>query len=179
MFRKLFGAKESLPAEDRQVYDDIRRSFPALVIEPSQEQIDSGLEEWAWLKPPRTPPVLVSAFGDLFFHTPEGVMMLDTLDGALVRVAGGAAELRGQLATAEGRDNLLSDVWVQAGRRRGLTLDEGECFDWITPPVLGGAFAEDNVRKTLFVVKLDLAGQIHRQVKLLPPGTPVTGVTVD
>jgi hypothetical protein len=30
-----------------------------------------------------------------------------------------------------------------------------------------------------FVVALNLAGQIDEQVKLLPPGTPITGTTLN
>jgi len=36
----------------------------------------------------------------------------------------------------------------------------------------------DNVEVIDFVVSLNIAGQIHEQVRDLPPGTPISGITI-
>jgi hypothetical protein len=44
---------------------------------------------------------------------------------------------------------------------------------------LGGALEVTNVEVVDFVVGLHIAGQIHRQIRDLPPETKITGMTVD
>ncbi len=46
-------------------------------------------------------------------------------------------------------------------------------------PVLGGQVAVSNVEVIDFVVSINILGQLHKQVRNLPPGTPITGVTID
>jgi len=179
VFGKFLGRNPQSVADDEQAFLDIRNAWSTLLIDPTQLEIESALEEWSWLKPPRRPPVLVSAFGDMFFKSADAVIMLDTLEGAITRVARSGIELRERLASEDGRDELLSDLWVQAAQRQGLQLSEGECFDWAVSPALGGPLSADNITKMSFVVKVDLAGQLHRQIKALPPGTKINRVTID
>ena len=47
------------------------------------------------------------------------------------------------------------------------------------PKLFGGEFAVENITKMDFVVALNLGGQLVRQVKDLPPGTKISGLTVD
>lgn len=178
MFEKFFGRSRQSVVDDEQAFLGIRDDWSTLLINPTQLEIESALEEWSWLKPPRCMPMFVSAFGDLFFKAADAVMMLDTLEGAITRVARNGIELRERLASEDGRDELLSDVWVQAAQRQGLQLNEGECFDWVVSPALGGPISADNITKMSFVVKVDLAGQLHRQIKALPPGTKINRVTI-
>ncbi len=46
------------------------------------------------------------------------------------------------------------------------------------PPVPGGAITLENIEVIDFVVCVNLAGQLHRQVKDPPPGTPISGGTI-
>ena len=39
--------------------------------------------------------------------------------------------------------------------------------------------AVEAIEKSDFVVGLNILGQIHHQVRTLPPGTPISGITVD
>jgi hypothetical protein len=43
--------------------------------------------------------------------------------------------------------------------------------------VLGGPIDLDNVGVLDFVVALSIAGQIHDQVRHLPPGTAISGIS--
>ena len=51
-------------------------------------------------------------------------------------------------------------------------------YGFKTPPLLGGALEVDNVETIDFVVGLSIAGQIHDQIRGLPPGTRISGFTV-
>jgi hypothetical protein len=46
------------------------------------------------------------------------------------------------------------------------------------PPVLGGALEVGNVGTIDFVVGRSIAGQLHDQIRGLPPGTRISGFTV-
>jgi hypothetical protein len=82
------------------------------------------------------------------------------------------------LQDEDGRDALLFGGMVLGARKNGLLLEPGECYDFRIAPVLGGPMALEDVDKLSFVVKLDVAGQLHEQVKDLPPGTRINQVTV-
>lgn len=176
MFKRLFG--DRTPRGNSDLADRVRQLYPWLVLDAPAAKVAEALPAWAWLKPPRAPVALVSRFGDLFFETADGVVMLDTLEGALRVVASGRDAFLQAIQDETYRDELLSDVWVQAAGRQGLHLDDGECLDWAVPPVLGGECAIETIKKTLLTVKLDVLGQLHRQIQALPPGTPITGVTL-
>jgi Domain of unknown function (DUF1851) len=66
-----------------------------------------------------------------------------------------------------------------AAAARGLTLDANEVYSFSHPPVLGGQIAVENVETMDFDVSLTITGQLHRQVRDLPPGTQITGFRVD
>jgi hypothetical protein len=57
-------------------------------------------------------------------------------------------------------------------------LESGECYDWKVDPALGGKISADEIVKRSFVVKVNISGQLHRQIKDLPPGTKINRVTI-
>ena len=63
-------------------------------------------------------------------------------------------------------------------RHRGLVPGPGQVLAWTVPPVLGAPTAIENLQIMDFEVYLSIQGQIHRQVKELPPGTKITGFSV-
>jgi hypothetical protein len=68
---------------------------------------------------------------------------------------------------------------AQSADAAGLTPGEDQVLSFKVPPVLGGELATANLEVADFVVTVNLAGQIHGQVRSLPPGTPITGLTID
>ncbi|KQV58637.1 MULTISPECIES: T6SS immunity protein Tdi1 domain-containing protein [unclassified Caulobacter] len=178
MFKGLFG-RRTPPSQTTPLSEAVRGLYPSLVLDIPTPDVTHALSAWGWLDPPSTGVALVGPFGDMFFETPDGVVTLDMMEGALRVVAQDREAFVQAIGDNEYRDMLLGDVWVQAAARRGLSLDPRECFDWTLPPVLGGQCSVETVTKTLFVVKADLAAQLHQQVKDLPPGAPITGVTLD
>jgi hypothetical protein len=59
-----------------------------------------------------------------------------------------------------------------AAAERGIVLRPNQVYDFATP--LGGALDVEQISAMDFVVALNLAGQIHDQIRNLPPGTPIT-----
>jgi hypothetical protein len=160
------------PARLIRIEGDPELSF--LFIFPSDADIQRALESWAWLDLAAFTPIAVSAFGDVFFEGPQGVVMLDTIEGRLMQVAGDEANLIAALQTEKARDDILLAGLVIGARTRSLILEPGECYDFMPAPILGGAINAESVRKMSFVVKLHIAGQLHDQVRKMAPGTRIT-----
>jgi hypothetical protein len=58
----------------------------------------------------------------------------------------------------------------------GKKLETGQVYSYKKPIVLGGDYSPDNFEPTDIEVHFSFAGQIHRQVKDLPPGTKINSV---
>lgn len=145
------------------------------------EQYASALESWVWLSSEvRTlTPTHATAFGDLFLQGSDGgFWFLDTLEGSLERVWDTGADLQSVLNTPGGQDQFLMLGLVKQAAESGLTPGPDQVLSFKVPPVLGGPVGVDNVEVDDFVVSIGLTGQIHQQVRDLPPGAPVTGVSI-
>lgn len=179
MFTKLFirAGQSNFPDETADI-DAVRQAFSNFLISPSAADVQRALVSWAWLQVPRTPPIFVTAFGDMLFRRQHDVAMLSTLDGSFAPVAKSVRELRERLSDVETQDDVFNSVWVQAAQRQGLVLASDACFDWLIAPVLGGAIEAENIGTMNFVAKLSIAGQLHRQVQSSLPGTTVGRITV-
>jgi Domain of unknown function (DUF1851) len=90
-----------------------------------------------------------------------------------------AVALHADLETPHGQDEYLLSELGMAAADRGISLGTNQVYDFNPPPVLGGPTAAANLSATDFVVAVNIAGQIYEHVRDLPPGTRVTGVTVD
>jgi hypothetical protein len=189
MFGRLFGRKVDAgpPAEKcgggefsvDLVYIAGTPELEHLLIHPPAEDVHRALDGWTWIGLSGLRAVAVSAFGEVFFQSADGrVMHLDTIEGGLSPVSRDLPEFTAKLLEAEHRDALLLGGLVMSVRSRGMLLAPGQCYDFKLPPILGGAMDLDQIRTQLFVVKLDLAGQLHQQVRDLPPGTPIDRITL-
>jgi len=146
-------------------------------INVSKEELLSALDSWRWLPLTGLTAFAVSSFGEVYFSNNTGeIFHLDTLEGMLSKVAKSKSELVDILQEEEAQDKLLLGGFVLGARVDGKFLDEGECYDFKIAPVLGGPMTAEQVEKTSFVVKLNIAGQIHGQIKDLPPGTKIDQV---
>lgn len=147
----------------------------------SPEDYARALGSWAWLGEEFSAltPRLATAFGDVFLEGPDGAFwFLDTVEGSLTRPWSSGAELQAALNTPEGQDRYLMVGLVEAAHEAGLAPAPDQALGFTVPPVLGGAFDPVNVELIDFVVSLGIAGQIHQQVKGLPPGSPVSGLQI-
>ncbi len=72
------------------------------------------------------------------------------------------------------RPQLVGDI-LATGKR----LQPGQCFGYKVPPVLGGEVEPDNFEPTDLQVHFGILGQIHREVKDLPEGTPISEIKIE
>lgn len=150
-----------------------------LFIDVPADKIAGALEAWGWIGLEGLTVIAVSAFGEPFFRDPRGAIhQLDTLEGRLNDVAGSLSGFTAMLQEAAARDELLLAGLVLGAIRRGLILAPGECYDFKIAPILGGEISADQIETMSFLVKLHIAGQLHDQVRHLPPGTKINSVTI-
>lgn len=150
---------------------DLTRAF-------SSEQYERALESWSFISLADKAPVFASLFGDVIFEAPGGFWWLDTLEGTLSNPWREADELRAALDTPEGQDQYLLAGLAMAAHDCGLVLGDDQVYAFEKPPILGGTFDVENITMMDFVVAVNLAGQLHEQVRDLPPGTPITGFAI-
>jgi len=151
----------------------------ALFIDIPAIDILRAIDAWKWLPIKGLTAIAVSAFGEVFLRDSDGAIhQIDTIEGKLTKVAKSLPQLTILLQDAEARDHLLFGGLVIGARNSGLILEPGECYDFKLAPVLGGKMGVEEMEKLSFVVKLHIAGQLHEQVKDLPPGTKINQVTI-
>jgi len=144
----------------------------------SEESYRRALADWAWLPLDGKRPFMASLFGDVFLEDDAGIWVLDVLEGSLDRLFDDRGQLAAVLGTEAGQDRyLLAGLAFVAERRLGLVPGPAQVLAWKLPPVLGAPVAVENLELMDFEVYLSLQGQLHRQVKDLPPGTKITGFT--
>jgi hypothetical protein len=131
----------------------------------SAEEYAEGLESWSWLSLARKVPVGTSLFGDILFAAADGCWFLDSIAGSLVRPWADQAAMHANLSTPEGQERYLLASLAEEVARRGVIPGPSQVYDFAHPPVLGGRLEADNVYLVDFVVALNVAGQIHDQVR--------------
>jgi hypothetical protein len=141
----------------------------------------AALESWgAFLDLAGATPLLTSQLGDVVLaREGDGVYFLDVVAGTLTREWDDVDAMADALETLEGQERYLRRALVEAAYRAGLVPGDTQVYDFATPPVLGGAVAASNVTPTDFVVAVNLGGQIHEQVRDLPPGTTIGGFSLE
>jgi hypothetical protein len=149
----------------------LTKTFPA-------EAFREALESWSWLPLADKVPVLATAFGDVILQEAEGYWFLDAAGGKLDKIASNRDELKAALSSPEGQDQYLLAGLAQAAETQGLRLADSEVFDFAKPPVLGGQFVVENLQPKDFVVSLNISGQIHNQVRNLPPGKKISNIKI-
>jgi hypothetical protein len=147
---------------------------PAFLINPAREAIEQALDSWQWLPIANRDPIIVTAFGGIFFEGSDGIWFLDTLEGTFRKLCDTRSDLEQLLATKEAEDHYFSAGFLERASREDIVLMEGECFNYIIHPVVGGKVEYSNVQAEDFVVAVHIGGQLHEQVRHLPPGTKIT-----
>jgi hypothetical protein len=144
----------------------------------SHDEFSGALESWDWIGVGDKSPVFASPFGDVFFRAADGLWWLDTLEATLTRPWATAVELKAALGSAEGQDRYLLAGLAAGAERQGIVPAARQIYGFKVAPVLGGAIAVGNVEVIDFVVSVNILGQLHKQVRDLPPGTPISGITI-
>lgn len=189
MFRRLFGRKSDDGNEAGFVpnggvsvaltHIGGNPELEFLLLDLPEEDIVHALEGWHWIGLSGLTAIAVSAFGEVFFRAENGAILhLDAIEGRMNVVAESLSAFTADLGEAERRDDLLLAGLVVGARNRGISLATGECYDFQIAPVLGGPMDVEHMHPMSFVVKLHIAGQLHQQIKDLPPGTRINQVTI-
>lgn len=103
---------------------------------------------------------------------------LDTWSGQLAVVATTFADFCRLLAANS--PSLLSaslfNAWRDSG---GVTPSAGDCISPNPPPIISGSVDPAQMEVLPLVVWISISGQIFEQVRRMPPGTKISGVSVD
>ena len=144
----------------------------------SLEQYAGALDGWEWAGIGVKVPLFASPFGDLFLQSDDGCWFLSVVHGTLTQCWDSVEDLRAELDTPEGRERYLMAGLAQETERAGIVPDAKQIYDFKHPPVAGGPITVDNVHALDFVVSVNVAGQIHGQVKDLSEGAE-TSISTD
>lgn len=138
------------------------------------------LQSWNWLVEPGNLPIMVTAMGDVFTrNTRDGsVHFLSVGAAAHCPIASDMTEFRGLLADEEFVRYYFDVKTITVLEEAGVKLGQKQLYGLEVPPVLGGKYELPNVLPTDILVHFTVTGQIHRQVKDLPPGTKITGFEI-
>lgn len=145
----------------------------------SPKQYSDGLESWSFLKLKRKIPLFASPFGDVFLKARDGIWFLDTVGGSLKLICKSEADLQSLLNTEAGQGEYLMLELALAAEEAGVEVRGNEVYDFSVPPALGAPLNVGNISATDFVVKLNIAGQIHGQLRKMAPGTNISGVSIN
>lgn len=138
-----------------------------------------ALDDWSWLLGGRPlQPLGCSMFGDVFLQGPDAIWFLDSIEGTLTPQWHDTVALKAMLDSRDGQDRFLLAEIALAAQRKGLQPGPSEILDFTIPPAIGGQLSPNNVQVADFVVASSLNGQIHRQIKDLPPGTRISGAEI-
>jgi hypothetical protein len=138
------------------------------------DQYTRALQSWDWLGIGARSPVCTSPFGDVFFRADDGFWWLDTLEARVTREWATAEEMYAALSTPEGQDRFLLAGLAASAERQGITPVGAQVYGFTAAPILGGELSVSNIQVIDFVVSVNILGQLHRQVRDLPPGTRIS-----
>jgi hypothetical protein len=118
--------------------------------------------------------------GRVFAQGKSGsVYFIDAVSGTIECVAQDGSEFEGLLKNGAFVTEKMYPARVIQYRKAGLSLGPKEVYSHRTPLVLGGEDNVENIETTEVSVHLGIQGQIHRQVKDLPPGTPIKNIKIE
>jgi len=138
------------------------------------------LDEWVWLTGDSRLPVLLTKAGDAFLQDRKSgeILFLDTVEGTLQTVANDGDSFSQNLTDTEFVMQYFAVNLVAPLLKSGPALEQKQVYGWTRPPILGGKYSPDNLEPTDASVHFSMLGQIFRQVKDLPDGTPIGDITI-
>jgi hypothetical protein len=142
----------------------------------SLDRIDGTrlLHDWQWLLAESHRLLAVTRMGDAFVEKADGeVIFLDTLEGALKHAATNQNAFFKLLKAGALDQTWFNPDMVALLEARSDRLASGQCYSYKIPPVLGGSFESANVGAVSAMVHFSVMGQLHEQIRHLPPGTKI------
>jgi hypothetical protein len=116
-----------------------RLGWPDIFTDASALDFPELLAHWPRTITGRLQPIGASAFGDLYFHRPNGnVERLDVLEGGTRLVAASHKEFGAFMNSQEWQESNLLTEGVALLLERGLTRGPGQFFAFTPHPSFGG-----------------------------------------
>jgi hypothetical protein len=132
------------------------------------------LSGWEWLLPPEFSVWLMNCFGDLFLILPDGsVHMLDVGCGSFTKLAESRDEFTRIIDEDDNADDWLMIPLVERLVEAGVLLEPGQCYSFVTPPIMGGEYSVENTMVVPISEHVGLYGSYHEQLKDVPDGSKV------
>ena len=158
----------------------MRITWNEFTVNLAGQNPDELLSDWRWLIGDALHLFMVSSCGDMFLSDRQGhVFWLDSGTGQLQQIANSVAEFHTLRQQRQNSDQWFMPQLVGDLMARGRKLGPGECYSYKKPPILGGQIEPPNFEPTDLSVHFSILGQIHKQVKDLPPGTKISKINID
>jgi len=138
------------------------------------------LADWKWLLKGSYEMIAMNHFGDMFLRQSTGeIRLLRVGSGDVEKIADSQAEFQSLLGEKEKEREWFALGLLTEIEREGMTLAPGQCFSFKKPLTLGGTMEVSNIEVTSIAIYVSLMGQLHRQLKDVPPGTRITGLRIE
>lgn len=141
---------------------------------------DDVLADWRWLTGPKLKLWHVTRAGDALLRSTadNSIHFLDVVAGKVERIAENEEDFETAVAIQENADRWLMPEVVNGQEALGMLPGADECLSFKIPPILGGTLDPDNFETCCVLVHFSIAGQIHQQIKDLPPGTKIENLNI-
>lgn len=148
-----------------------------LIKDLSGINIHDVCREWDWLINGNRDVVAISTIGDLFLKDEQGkIIWLDANVGELKEVADNFEAFQVLMNDNECQENWFMSSLIEELQMDGIHIQDNQVYSFKVLPTLGGDYSSDNLEPTDIVVHFSFVGQIQRQIKDLPDGTPINTV---
>ena len=135
---------------------------------------EAAFTAWDWLVPAGCKIALISKFADLFLTTPDGqVSLLDLEGGSLESYSASVSELESSIAGDENTRDIFYIPLVDSLIAAGINLEDGQCYHFKKPTVLGGQFDVSNIGPIDIQERIQSCGNLQRQLNDLPDGAEI------
>jgi gamma-glutamylcyclotransferase (GGCT)/AIG2-like uncharacterized protein YtfP len=177
----ILGLSRGQPAALRHHLEVAKRDYRDVLLWAEGEgpavagtTLDILRAKWAWALPEPMRVIARNPFGNLLVEAGDGsVWRVCPEDLAASRVAEAAGDLAARWADEEWRGDWAVESWVEAAASRLGPLGPDQCYGFRIWPVLGGEYGPENMAIKSTAEWLAASGDLGRQVKDLPPGTPL------
>jgi hypothetical protein len=132
------------------------------------------LSGWESVLPPEFTVWLMNRYGDLFLILPDGsVHILDVGGGSISRLAESKDDFYRVINEDDNANDWLMIPLVDRLVEAGVHLEPGQCYSFVTPPILGGEYSVENTMVVPIQEHFGLYGSYHEQLKDVPDGSKV------
>lgn len=119
--------------------------------------------------------------GDARLRDPQdgSVHFLDVMTGKVEWIAEDQPAFESAATTGGNAERWFMPEIVDGQAALGVRPGTNECLSFKHPPALGGRIEPDNFETCSVLVHFSIAGQLHRQIKDLPPGAKVGKIKIE